>query len=221
MEQSEKKDLYDSFNDLQRGESPEHYRLVSMDFESNILIAAPHGGNIELGTSKIAREIAFRYYNLYCFEGMKSNAGKDLHLTSVVFDEPKFIEMVRKCNTVVSVHGCAGQSEFIMVGGLDKRLVTTLIRNLYMAGFPVKKPHDGYSGIARDNICNLGKNKIGAQIEISKALRTRLTKSKDGTMGRFVWAVRDAIDETYTYKHRFTMFLKRLVYTRFVKNRLS
>lgn len=219
--ENEKKDLYENFKELSEKEPLENYAIEFKDNNSPILIAAPHGGNIELGTSTIAKRIAFQYYNYYSFKGMKKADNKNLHITSIVFDEPVFIEAVKNAATVIAVHGCSGDSEFVMVGGRDKLLISRTVNNLYRLGFAVKKPQDAYSGQARDNLCNLGKNKAGLQIEISKKLRDRLIANEGKIMNKFCYAVRLSIRETYNFRYRFLMYLKRIFITRFISNRLD
>ena len=56
---------------------------------SRVLIIAPHGGRIEVGTSELAALIAADEHNLFSFEGLKPRGhNRELHITSRCF-EPK------------------------------------------------------------------------------------------------------------------------------------
>jgi phage replication-related protein YjqB (UPF0714/DUF867 family) len=63
------KDKYFTFAELAAGEDPSAYRIVSMPRGSAVAIIAPHGGNIEPGTSELARAVAGQELSLYLFEG--------------------------------------------------------------------------------------------------------------------------------------------------------
>jgi phage replication-related protein YjqB (UPF0714/DUF867 family) len=139
---------------------------------SQILIVAPHGGLIEVGTSEIAYLVAGDEYNLFSFEGLKPyGANRDLHITSHQFDHPDCLAMAARCGIVVTVHGCLGASQ-IHVGGLDVDLAARLARQLCDAGFPAHAESARYPGRHPLNICNRGSRAKGAQLEISYELRT-------------------------------------------------
>jgi phage replication-related protein YjqB (UPF0714/DUF867 family) len=76
-----------------------------------VLTIAPHGGRIEPGTSEIAALIAGESYNLHRFEGRKPpGQNAVLHITSHHFDEPRALNLARKCRIVLGIHGCRGGS---------------------------------------------------------------------------------------------------------------
>ena len=133
-------------------------------------ILAPHGGGIERGTSRLAREIAQDTFDLYLFEGLKGSGNKRLHITSHKFDEPSCLDLLSTANTVLAVHGCSGE-KMINVGGLDKPLKARLAQALAEAGFPVQAENHRFPAQNPLNICNRGARKMGAQLEISFDLR--------------------------------------------------
>ena len=81
-------DRYQNFNELSQNENA---YVVEQNLVPNStwLIAAPHGGNIESGTTEIALAISHACSSsYYSFIGRKSLMDGDLHLTSHHFDEP-------------------------------------------------------------------------------------------------------------------------------------
>jgi phage replication-related protein YjqB (UPF0714/DUF867 family) len=164
------------------------YRVRAIERpNSPVLIIAPHGGMIEVGTSEIANAVAAAEYNLFSFEGLKPyGTNRDLHITSHRFDHPECVAMASRCDIVVTVHGCQGQAR-IHVGGLDTPLGTCLAGRLTDAGFAVETEGHRYPGRHPFNICNRGLRKQGAQLEITYDLRT------GGERAAIAAAVRTAI----------------------------
>lgn len=156
-----------------------------------IAVVAPHGGAIERLTSQIAVAIAGKEFCCYRFEGIRTADNyKALHLTSDSFDEPSCLEFISKCDYVVSVHGCAGEDEQVLIGGLDMKL-KTLIGNA-LAGRGVSFRLDGHQfpGRSATNICNLGKGRAGVQLELTSALR-----NSPDAVNRVAQAVRSVLRE--------------------------
>jgi phage replication-related protein YjqB (UPF0714/DUF867 family) len=164
------------------------YRVHAIERPASpVLIIAPHGGMIEVGTSEIAHGVASTEYNLFSFEGLKPyGANRDLHITSHRFDHPACVAMASRCDIVVTVHGCQGEA-CIHVGGLDDGLGARLAERLVSAGFAVETEGHRYPGRHPSNICNRGLRKKGAQLEITYDLRT------GGSRGAIAGAVRTAI----------------------------
>ena len=191
------KNPYKNFYQLQsdKGEGI-HYRICVTRRESSVAIIAPHGGGIEMGTSRIASAIAGKSYNLYCFEGLQSSSNNQLHITSSNFDEPQCLDLISKCETVVSVHGLRGEHQAIEVGGLDKLLGNRMQTNLQMNGFQISTPSFGKEGVEPNNICNRGLRQKGVQLEITKALRDNLVADELQLM-TFVKAISQALISDY------------------------
>lgn len=144
---------------------------------SGVAVLAPHGGRIEPGTSEIARALAGREHTLYEFAGLKPTRNGALHLRSEHFDEPRALEVIAGSRFLIVVHGCTGTEDIIQVGGFLP-FQRELIQTLTGLGWAVaQRPR--FRGRHPHNLCNrLGPGR-GLQLEVSAALRRRLTA--DGT----------------------------------------
>ena len=166
-------DKYTSFAELARAEaSGTDYRISAVERpESPVVVVAPHGGSIEVGTSELAALIAGDDHSLFAFEGLKPyGRNRDLHITSHRFDHPECVALVGRCAVALGVHGCIGESQ-IYLGGLDGELVARLAGRLALAGFRVSAEGHRYLGRNPLTICNRGRLGRGAQIEVTKDLR--------------------------------------------------
>jgi phage replication-related protein YjqB (UPF0714/DUF867 family) len=164
---------YGCFAELARNETlGRDYRVrTQQPPNSDVLIIAPHGGLIEVGTSEIAELIAGGEFCLFSFEGLKPHgANRDLHITSHRFDHPECLAMVSLAEVVLGVHGCLGDTR-IHIGGLDAQLCQALADALDGAGFPVVPASERYPGRHPLNICNRGARGKGAQLEVTYDLR--------------------------------------------------
>jgi phage replication-related protein YjqB (UPF0714/DUF867 family) len=110
--------------------------------------------------------------NFYLFEGIKPNRNRVLHITSSHFDEVTCLRLLEKADTVVAIHGCGGPHTRICVGGLDRPLREMLCSELRSEGLPVVADDHEFSATNPMNICNRGARQRGAQIEVSRDLRT-------------------------------------------------
>jgi phage replication-related protein YjqB (UPF0714/DUF867 family) len=148
------------------------YRIrTSEPAHARVLIAAPHGGSIEIGTSELARLVAGAEHSLFIFEGLKPCGGnRDLHITSHEFDHPQCLAMAARCETVVGIHGCVGE-RIIHLGGLDAELRERMADRLCDAGFRVERDSRRYPGRHPRNICNRGARARGVQLEVPYDLR--------------------------------------------------
>ena len=163
---------YATFAELAAQETAADYRVRWLDRPaSKVIIIAPHGGLIEVGTSEIAEQIAGDDHSLFCFEGLKpARNNRELHITSHRFDHPQCLLMAARHDVVVSVHGCRGDAQ-IFVGGLDLGLSGRLTRALAAVGYDVRADGHRYPGRHPHNICNRGVRGMGAQLEITYDLR--------------------------------------------------
>jgi phage replication-related protein YjqB (UPF0714/DUF867 family) len=167
------------------------YSVHVMDRErSPVAVVAPHGGRIEGRTSEIARLIAGDEHRLYLFEGLRTTGDNfdRLHLASHRFDEPRALDLVARCHTVVAVHGYAAQGPDVLLGGLNERLKREIARALAEFGFSCQT--DGHRFPGRDplNICNRGRSGEGVQLELSEDFR------KAGDWSGFARAVRVVLE---------------------------
>ena len=164
-----------SYDDLAR-----HYR-EGVDYAvhvvpregSGVAILAPHGGRIEGRTSDIARLIAADDHALYLFEGLRSTGDNSdcLHLASGRFDEPRALDLISRCDTVVAVHGYAAAGPDVLLGGLNAGLKSELAHALPQAGFSCMSDGHRFPGKDPRNICNRGRSGKGLQLELSEGLR--------------------------------------------------
>lgn len=171
------KDKYRSFSELERYEREGHdFRIVAERRDgSNVLVLAPHGGQIEPGTSEIAHAVAGTDFSLYCLEGIKQSCNYEtLHITSHRFDEPQCLELLKDAETVIAIHGCRGSQSFVCVGGADTELSARIAKALGTASYNVREEGHSYPGEDRGNICNKGRTRRGLQLELSMGLRQHL-----------------------------------------------
>lgn len=149
------------------------YRITCVRRETSpVAIIAPHGDRIERGTSQIARAIAGVEHNLYLFEGcLEQHNYERLHLTSTRFDEPRCLALLAECEFVVAIHGCNGEGEQVLLGGLDKDLGTIVADHLSSAGLSVLTEGHAFPGTHPRNVCNRGRRAKGVQLELTDDLR--------------------------------------------------
>ena len=171
---------YKSFAELSGSEREGiSYRRRVKKRRSGIAIIAPHGGGIEPGTSEIASAIAGSLFSYYTFDGLKQEGNEILHIPSVLFDEPKCLQLINDSEIAVAIHGCGGDTKVIHVGGLHDELKTRLINSMLKAGFDTRLAEINFAGTQVQNICNRGRLGRGVQIEISEGLRRTMFKAFD------------------------------------------
>ena len=214
-------DTYKSMTDLlQRHPNKGDYRIDRVPRDSTVAVLAPHGGNIEPGTTEIARAIATDQYNFYSFESLvDEKASEVLHVTSTHYDEPVCRSLIGSCDTVIAVHGAGSlaSGRSVYVGGLDQKLRDTIATQLgalawkAKAGEPpetkitvnvVKQPGEKYAGRDPANICNQGRARSsdggrGVQLEFSRTLRDELAEGAgaDTNLSALAAAVRRAVEQ--------------------------
>jgi phage replication-related protein YjqB (UPF0714/DUF867 family) len=166
-------DSYNNFLELQENHHAElDYHIKTGAGSTTLIILGIHAGGIEPGTSELAQAIAGPDFSLYLFEGLGQNT-RPLHLTSTHFDEPLCLEMVRKHQTALSLHGfrdCAADP-LIYLGGNDLALIRRLLTALIQNGYPARVNTGKYAATTPQNICNRTISGKGVQIEISSSLR--------------------------------------------------
>ena len=127
------RDKYRNFAELLLTETEgTDYIIRNENRNSNWCIIAPHGGGIEPGTSEIVLAVAGINYSYYTFEGIKKSRNSSLHITSEFFDEKSALEILQSAEYTVSLHGCVGYDNKILIGGLDlenrEKLTLSLIK---------------------------------------------------------------------------------------------
>ncbi len=158
---------------------------------SRVAVLAPHGGRIEGRTSEIARLIAGDEHGLYLFEGLRTTGDNfdRLHLASHRFDEPRALDLISRCDTVVAVHGYAAHGPDVLLGGLNERLKREVAQALTEAGFTYLTDGHRFPGSHPLNICNRGRSGEGVQLELSEGLR------KAGDWSGLADAVREVLQD--------------------------
>jgi phage replication-related protein YjqB (UPF0714/DUF867 family) len=166
--------MYESFEALRECEKE------GMDFlicvrpgRTGITVMAPHGGEIEPGTSEIARAIAGSEHGFYAFEGHKPRNNMMLHLTSTHFDEPLGTRIAGESRLVLTIHGCHNDREIIYFGGRCGAMLERALEVFTECGFVVAV-HQKLKGQQASNLCNRNLNGKGVQVEISSGLRRTL-----------------------------------------------
>lgn len=169
-------DNYIGFRDLAKVQvEGSDYRVhVRPNARSSVAVIAPHGGSIEQYTSDIASAVADADFNLYLFEGIRP-AGNyaALHLTSHKFDEPRCLELLSNCDHVIAIHGCRGEKQQALVGGLDEPLKFSLAQAIAGLGIDTRLQGHQFPAVEPKNICNRGRRGVGVQIEMTMALRSQ------------------------------------------------
>ncbi len=181
-------DKYQSFVELARDAPPDRWRVVSREVaRSSVLVIAPHGGAIEIGTSELAAAIAGAHHSLYCFEGLRECAFRELHVTSHRFDDPMALRLAGRSAIVIGIHGCKGRGA-IFVGGRDRALARLLSDSLLAAGYPAQSENHSFPALHPENICNRSSRGVGVQLEFTLDLRTSELR------GSIACCVREAVD---------------------------
>ncbi len=171
--------IFRSYKALSRSAQPGRDFVIEVRRgSSGIVVMAPHGGGIEPGTAAIADAIAGCEHGYYAFKGIRAANNRQLHISSIYFDEPQAMKMIRRCHTVVTIHGCRSADRVVYVGGLDASLKNRVSAKLNRFGFKAQAPSMiALRGEHRRNLCNRGRLGHGLQLEISTALRDLLTAS--------------------------------------------
>jgi len=165
---------YRNFADLARAQvrGRDYEISVRRKVESCVAVIAPHGGEIENGTSEIAAAIAADEHNLYLFEGIRASRNYfSLHLTSHLFDEPECLGLLSVCSTVIAIHGCAGAEPTVLLGGRDTGLRDRLAQALAARQVSAETSGHRFPATQLRNICNRGARQQGVQIELTDSLR--------------------------------------------------
>lgn len=195
-------DRYANFAALAKSEMPGAYAIRLRDAGSKVVVAAPHGGAIEPGTSEVALALAADDFSYYLFEGKRNSANAELHITSTNFDEPQCLRLIACAEVVVAVHGEASVEPVIFLGGRHSKLAAAMRDALVAGGFRVET-HDRPDLQGRDstNIVNRGSTGAGVQLELSRGLREEFFASLHSAgraqptqlLGQFALTVRGAI----------------------------
>lgn len=140
---------------------------------SRFLIAAIHGGAIERWTSEIASSVARNSHGFYSFESINlSEAFHNLHISSHLFDEPRFNKLALLHDYVLTIHGCVNDwGDKVLIGGLNQDFKQRLHASFEESGISSLVDGHPFRAFTMDNVCNRGGKGPGVQLEISRSLR--------------------------------------------------
>ena len=169
------------------------YSIEQYDRASPAVIFAIHGGDIEIGTARVARRIAGSDLKLYIFQGWTGPGKSKLHLTSAHFDEPGAVRLATSSVVALSVHAQMDRGDWVCIGGRNTELGRAVADKLVRAGFAAEIPCARLPGVAKTNIVNRARD-AGVQLEITLRLLGRLERSPED-LSKFSVAVRSAISE--------------------------
>lgn len=171
-------DLYPSMTALYATEPKANWSRTIRNINSTVLVAAPHGGGIEVRTTDVANGIASDVYKYFSFNGLlKSQGYQELHVTSTNYDCPYFKALNDKVDYTYTIHGCSGTTPIAYVGGLDTEAGVNLMNHLRKAGFKTGLPPAKYAGTSTRNICNKNRRRKGVQVELTRSLRDSLVSN--------------------------------------------
>ncbi|UNY39897.1 poly-gamma-glutamate hydrolase [Bacillus phage vB_BauM_KLEB27-3] len=178
-------DLYNNFEELKAdNEYGVDYTVIhEFNDQSDLIIVAPHGENIEPLTSELTTETSKNISSsYYIFGGIRSKNNFELHITSANFDEPTALSQMNAVDYALSYHGYAGDDPNTIIGGLDEELAMSVLDSLQSHGFSAEKATSKFTATNPNNIVNRTKTGMGVQLELSAAQRKLFTES--GEMNR-------------------------------------
>lgn len=179
--ESAHKDYYTSMTQLER-ETKEgiDWKKETRDQGSQVLIVAPHGGNIEQGTSELTKLLAQQGgYDYFSFEAIRPSNNTQLHVTSTHYDDPTLHQMVEGRSATISIHGAKGDDPIVFLGGAKSDLRDEIQSQLESRGFTVQVPPEYLGGLNENNFINKNENSTGVQLELTTSLRKALFNNQD------------------------------------------
>lgn len=164
---------YSSYTELSREEKPNiDFKAAYRSGVKTFLITAPHGGNIEPGSTEIADAIASDRFGFYAFNGLKRDSSV-LYLPSTSFDEPELLRVTKNYGTTISVHIIDSSDRLVYIGGRFRQLSSAISQALTDKGYPVKPLPEASAAYNMSNFIN--KTAVGGvQIEITTALASEM-----------------------------------------------
>ena len=175
------KDKYQSMTQLE-SETVEgvDWKKDTRDNGTKVLIVAPHGGNIEQGTTEATKALAKKgNYDYFSFEAIRPKNNTELHVTSTHYDDPTLNQMIKNRTATISIHGAAGTDQIIYLGGPPSTLRDEMETQLKSSGFTVMAPLDYIGGVKKNNFINREENNTGVQLELTTALRKAFFNNGD------------------------------------------
>ena len=75
------------------------------------------------------------------------------------------------CDQVVAIHGCGGETQQALVGGLNEELKAAVTQSIADLGIETLSADHRFPVIDSKNICNRGRRGVGVQVELTMPLR--------------------------------------------------
>ena len=206
-----KQDYYKSmtelYNDTTEGID---WKKDTRNVGKSVLIVAPHGGNLEQGTSELTKLVANNGdFDYFSFEAIRPSNNTQLHVTSTNYDDATLHDMIQDRTATISIHGARGEEQLVYLGGYQSSLRDAIQSQLELKGFIVKIPPKYLGGLSNNNFINKVEESTGVQLELTTALRKAFFKNEDTstvsrknrklttTMYDFVEALNAAIKQVY------------------------
>lgn len=90
---------------------------------SNVIIVALHGGNLEKGTTELTKLVAHPHrYNYYYFTVLNHTKPERFHVASSHYNDQTLPNMLKSKDVAFSIHWAKGNEYVIYLGGLDTPL---------------------------------------------------------------------------------------------------
>ncbi|WP_210122405.1 poly-gamma-glutamate hydrolase family protein [Staphylococcus sp. GDX8P65P] len=207
-----KQDYYKSMTELYKDTTEGiDWKKDTRNVGKSVLIAAPHGGNIEQGTSELTKLVANNGdFDYFSFEAIRPSNNTQLHVTSTNYDDATLHEMIQDRTATISIHGAQGEEQLVYLGGYQSPLRDAIQSQLELKGFVVKIPPEYLGGLSNANFINKVEESTGVQLELTTALRKVFFKDEDTstasrkkienwttTMYDFAEALNGAIKQVY------------------------
>ncbi|MCX4421917.1 poly-gamma-glutamate hydrolase family protein [Streptomyces mirabilis] len=122
-------------------------------------------------------------HDFWMFEGLMSSGNGALHVTSTHCDDTIARSLCAGSLNALSLHGCSPEqaglesgAEAVLIGGLNPTFRQYLLEEFTAVGIRAvtASGEEEIAGISPDNICNRTLLGMGAQLEMTTALRTAM-----------------------------------------------
>ncbi|UXS60106.1 poly-gamma-glutamate hydrolase family protein [Staphylococcus ureilyticus] len=203
-----KQDYYKSMTELYKDTTEGiDWKKDTRNVGKSVLIAAPHGGNIEQGTSELTKLVANNGdFDYFSFEAIRPSNNTQLHVTSTNYDDATLHEMIQDRTATISIHGAQGEEQLVYLGGYQSPLRDAIQSQLELKGFVVKIPPEYLGGLSNANFINKVEESTGVQLELTTALRKAFFKDEDTST-----ASRKKIENWTTTMYDFAEALNRAI----------
>lgn len=194
-------DKYASLDELRRNTTNDvDYRVTRVDRDSWATIVSPHGGNLERGTSEIARKIAGDEYNLFDFQILRTENVQEMHVTSTNFKDSNLNRLLERSSVCVSIHGRRGDDQVAWLGGTNERLKVLIAKYLDENQIECTLNPPRLEGTSPENFVNAPREH-GVQLELPRALRENGDHTNAPKQKKVIESVRKALSNYAKLNH--------------------